>query len=225
MKNRSIAFSLIMSITFSLFTPVLHAQTMQEGESATISRLPAWTKTSGFQAAKKWWLAGRNTSVLTPEELAAFNRLKKAVGIVALVNAIIIFLGIAHAATKSGVAWHKEYREEQLEAAEKQRKAAQEKMAAQERKEEEDKDLKIRVTAMYITKRSFGKEESVKLFAELVGLFNNDPQAAADHLKTYIHTRTPAWRHEDLQETARLLENTRQAINTYNELYNRSVQF
>ena len=75
MKNRSIAFTLMMSIVLSSFTPALNAQ--------------FWKTGPGFQAAKKWAKGQK----LNEQEQAAFNRLKKRVGIAALLTALAAVVG------------------------------------------------------------------------------------------------------------------------------------
>ena len=93
MKNRSLSLILVLSIALSGATPALNA--MQTIKRGIAKAMPAWTKGPGFQAAKKWWKAGRNVNALTPAEQQAFNTLKKRVAIGAIVAALTTLLGAA----------------------------------------------------------------------------------------------------------------------------------
>ncbi len=89
MKNRSLSLMLVMSITVSGITPALNA--MQTVKRGVAGAMPAWTKGPGFTAAKKWW----KKKPLTSKEQAAFNTLKKRVGITAITAILAVLLGAA----------------------------------------------------------------------------------------------------------------------------------
>jgi hypothetical protein len=74
-------------------SPTLRQRALTAWRNRPNVSLPAWAKGPGFEAAKKWWKAGRNESVLSKKEKKAFNRLKKRVKIGAVVAAVAAFFG------------------------------------------------------------------------------------------------------------------------------------
>ncbi|EKD48694.1 MAG: hypothetical protein ACD_64C00181G0001 [uncultured bacterium] len=88
----------VWSLAISSFAPLCaqnEAPTWRQRAAqawAAIPRpsLPSWAKGPGFEAAKKWWNAGRDKSVLTKQEKRAFNRFKKKFKIGTIISAIII---------------------------------------------------------------------------------------------------------------------------------------
>lgn len=88
--KKLINFSLFIALIASSGSLPLHAQESTEQKS---SFLPAWAQGPGFQAAKKWWQAGRDESVLSSQEKRAFKRLKRKVKLGTIVTAIGTVLG------------------------------------------------------------------------------------------------------------------------------------
>ena len=91
----------VWSLAISSFAPLCaqnEAPTWRQRAAqawAAIPRpsLPSWAKGPGFEAAKKWWNAGRDKSVLTKQEKRAFNCFKKKFKIGTIISAIIIGVG------------------------------------------------------------------------------------------------------------------------------------
>lgn len=57
--------------------------------------LPSWAKGPGFEAAKKWWRAGRKLSALDEKEKAAFKQLTKKVAIGSVVAVLSTLFAIS----------------------------------------------------------------------------------------------------------------------------------
>ncbi len=93
--KKYISLSLVLSLGLATITPALNAITMKQRIAGAMPSMPAWTKGPGFQAAKKWWRAGRKMNVLNPEEQKAFNNLKTKIGIGAIITAVVALLGTA----------------------------------------------------------------------------------------------------------------------------------
>ncbi len=96
MKNRSISFIVLLSFTLANFAPSFAQTSLRQRIAAKMPGMPAWTKSPGFQAAKKWW----KRESLTTQEQAAFNSLKKRVALGAIVAALTIIIGAAVVAYK-----------------------------------------------------------------------------------------------------------------------------
>ncbi|HLE76280.1 MAG TPA: hypothetical protein VI521_00745 [Candidatus Babeliales bacterium] len=78
--KKLLSLTLMLSLGLATISPALNAAQAQQDSST-----PAWTKSSGFEAAKKWWKAGRDINALSPQEQKAFSALKAKVGITAIV--------------------------------------------------------------------------------------------------------------------------------------------
>jgi len=98
-KNLSFNLMMVISVLISTITPLLAQPKEQSSFARRISRitprssLPSWAKGPGFEAAKKWWKAGRDESVLNNKEKRAFRRFKKKFTIGAIVTAVVAALG------------------------------------------------------------------------------------------------------------------------------------
>ena len=85
--KKLLSLTLMLSLGLATISPALNAAQAQKGSST-----PAWTKSSGFAAAKKWWKAGRDINALSPQEQKAFSALKAKVGITAIVAILTAIL-------------------------------------------------------------------------------------------------------------------------------------
>ena len=85
--KKLLSLTLMLSLGLATISPALNAAQAQQDSST-----PAWTKSSGFEAAKKWWKAGRDINALSPQEQKAFSALKAKVGITAIVAILTAIL-------------------------------------------------------------------------------------------------------------------------------------